>query len=91
MTDEADIDRDRDEDAYILDRRDVAAIQSAVEAQDAALLTELMIPLHPADIADLLEQIDEDDRRALVQFYGHEFDGDILSELDESIRDEVIG
>ena len=90
MTDEAEIDRDRDEDAYILDRRDVAAIRDAVEAHDAARLTELMTPLHPADIADLLEQIGEDERRALVQLYGHEFDGEILSELDESIRDEVI-
>jgi magnesium transporter len=75
---------------YGLDRRTVSAILQAVEAQDATRLTTLMEPLHAADIADLLEQIDRDDRRALIQLYGMEFDGDILSELDESIREDVI-
>ncbi|MGB5560501.1 MAG: magnesium transporter [Paracoccaceae bacterium] len=91
MIDEAEVEHDREDDAYILDKRDVAAIRDAVEAHDATRLTELMAPLHAADIADLLEQIDGHERRALVQLYGHEFDGDILSELDEGIRDEVIG
>ena len=91
MNDELETEVDPDEDAYVLGRRDVAAILDSVEAEDAARLTELMEPLHPADIADLLEQIDEDERRRLVQLYGKEFDGDILSELDEGIRDEVIG
>lgn len=50
-----------------------------------------MDPLHPADIADLLEQINAFDRMRLIKLYDKEFDGDILSELDESIREEVIG
>ncbi len=91
MTDEVEVEQDRDEDAYTLGMRDVAAILEAVEAQDAGRLIALMEPLHPADIADLLEQIDEDEREALVRLYGVEFDGEILSELDEGIRDEVIG
>ncbi|MFG6625443.1 MULTISPECIES: magnesium transporter [Sulfitobacter] len=76
--------------AYVLDRKAVAAILEAVEANDQAHLTQLMEPLHAADIADLLEQIDEDDRAALIRLYGQEFDGEILSELDESVREEVI-
>lgn len=79
------------EDAYELDRKRVAQILDAVEANDQALLTELMEPLHAADIADLLEQINAPDRAALIQLYGREFDGEILSELDELIREEVIG
>jgi magnesium transporter len=76
--------------AYMLDRKAVAAILETVVANDQAHLTQLMEPLHAADIADLLEQIDEDDRAALIRLYGQEFDGEILSELDESIREEVI-
>jgi len=76
--------------AYMLDRKAVAAILETVEAGDQAHLTQLMEPLHAADIADLLEQIDEADRAALIRLYGQEFDGEILSELDESIREEVI-
>ena len=76
--------------AYMLDRKAVAAILETVEAGDQAHLTQLMEPLHAADIADLLEQIDGADRAALIRLYGQEFDGEILSELDESIREDVI-
>jgi len=78
------------EDAYSLDRRTVAKILYAVDIGDREMLTELMEPLHAADIADLLEQINAYDRGRLVRLYDREFDGDILSELDEGIREDVI-
>ncbi|SDW66196.1 magnesium transporter [Ruegeria halocynthiae] len=90
-TDEARPDQPREEDAYALDRRAVAAILYAVEVEDRIKLIELMEPLHAADIADLLEQINPYDRARLIRLYDKEFDGDILSELDESVREEVIG
>jgi magnesium transporter len=49
-----------------------------------------MEPLHAADIADLLEQIDGHDRARLIRLYEREFDGEILSELNEAIREDVI-
>lgn len=79
-----------EEDSYVLNKRDVSAIRTAAQAGDGDLLSALMDPLHPADIADLLEQITEDERRNLVLLYDREFDGEILSELDESIREDVI-
>lgn len=79
-----------DDRAYALDRRTVAAILDAVAGQDGARLIALMEPLHQADIADLLEQLNAPERRRLILLYGPEFDGDILSELDEGIREEVI-
>ncbi|MDP4992613.1 MAG: magnesium transporter [Marivita lacus] len=78
------------EDAYSLGRKAVAQILFAVDRDDRDQLVELMEPLHPADIADLLEQINAFDRMRLIKLYDKEFDGDILSELDESIREEVI-
>ncbi|MFY1710685.1 magnesium transporter [Tritonibacter mobilis] len=78
------------EDAYELDRKRVAQILFALDRDDREALVELMEPLHPADIADLLEQINAFDRGRLIRLYDKEFDGDILSELDESIREEVI-
>ncbi|WP_037227640.1 magnesium transporter [Roseobacter sp. GAI101] len=80
-----------DSEAYRLNPKAVASILYAVEIDDAAKLTELMEPLHPADIADLLEQISSFERTKLIRLYDREFDGEILSELDESIREEVIG
>ncbi|MBD3662667.1 magnesium transporter [Sulfitobacter aestuariivivens] len=76
---------------YELGRRQVDGILYAVEIDDRDKLTELMDPLHAADIADLLEQITPYDRAHLIRLYDREFDGEILSELDESIREEVIG
>ncbi len=75
---------------YILTRQQVAAILFAVDSSDRARLLALMQDLHVADIADLLEQINTYDRRRLIELYGPEFGGDILSELDETLREEVI-
>ncbi len=84
------IEPEEEQEAYVLGKRDVAAILYAVEIDDREKLIELMEPLHAADIADLLEQITSFERTRLIRLYDREFDGDILSELHESIRDEVI-
>jgi len=86
----AETETDRDDDAYLLDERAVARIMYAVDTEDRARLLEELGRLHAADIADLLEQINAFDRRRLIELYGRDFDGDILSELDESIREEVL-
>ncbi len=79
-----------DEDVYALDARTVAAVREAVEAGESERLALLMEPMHAADIADLLEQLDGGERRKLVGLYGREFDGEILSELEEGVRADVI-
>jgi len=78
------------EQEYGLDRKVVLAILFAVEKEDRDALQAQMEPLHAADIADLLEQINAFDRARLIRLYDKEFDGDILSELNESLREEVI-
>ena len=80
----------KDEDAYALDGGLVAGVRRAVSAGDAERLAELFEPLHPADIADLLEQLDQGRRRELLLLAADQVDGDVLSEIDESIRDEVV-
>lgn len=79
-----------DDDAFALDPALVAAVLGAVAAGDADRVTALLDPLHAADIADILEQIDRADRRALIGLWAGQIDGDILSELDEGLRAEVI-
>ncbi len=65
-------------------------VLDAVEADDAPALNGLLDPLHPADIADLLEQIMPRDRTALLTLWKGGMDGDILSELGDNLREEVI-
>ena len=80
-----------EDDDYALASKRVQAILAAVDDSDRAGLHELLEPLHPADIADLLEQIDERQREALITLAGDVIDGEVLSELEESLREEVIG
>ena len=75
---------------YALGARTVAAILEAAERGDRAALTALMAPLHPADVADMLEQIGPQDRTRLLEALGGDLDGEVLSELDEGLREEVI-
>ncbi len=84
------MEEEREEDAYVLGTDTVADVLLAVETGDADVLIKLMEPLHAADIADLLEQISAPERRALVQLYDRDFDGEILSELDEGLREEIV-
>ncbi len=84
-----DVTEDRD-DAYALDEKTVHAIQAAVEADDAETLVRLVDHMHAADIADVLEQFDDATRQHAVTLLGSSFDGELLTELDEGIREDVI-
>ncbi len=79
-----------EEDDFGLPARLFDQVLDAVEAKDAAALDALLNPLHAADIADLLEQIDTRDRKALLFLWKGGIDGEILSELDDNLREEII-
>jgi magnesium transporter len=68
----------------------VRAVVGRVEAGDAEGVRALVEPLHPADIADLFELIDSDDRRALATALADTLDGDVLAEMNEHVREELI-
>ncbi|MFW5642292.1 MAG: magnesium transporter [Roseicyclus sp.] len=78
-------------DAYALDERLRSALRGAIEAGEVAVIDALMEPLHPADIADLLEQVSDAERRAWLGIWSRGIDGEVLSELDWGLRSEVIG
>ncbi len=50
----------------------------------------LMAPLHAADTGDVLELLDHDERLALVLTLGNHFDYSALTEVDESVRVELM-
>ena len=57
---------------------------------DEAGVRTLMAELHPADAADLLERLGADERARVVEILRSDFDSEILSELDETVRDHVV-
>ena len=68
----------------------VSEVMDRVEAGDAEGVRALVEPLHPADVADLFELVDHDDRRALATALADLLDGDVLAEMNEHVRDELI-
>ena len=77
-------------DLYGLTPELTRAIQEALEADDLDRVEALVVPLHAADMADLLEIVTADERRLVVDALRPQFDPDILAELDETVRDEVV-
>lgn len=73
-----------------LDSRKIGRILAAVATEDTARLNAYLDPLHPADVADLLEQVSASDRQALFDLAPNQIDGDVLSELDENLREQAV-
>ena len=66
------------------------AVARAIDEGNGRRLYRLIRPLHPADFADLIERSSGPERRLLVTVVGRFFDPDILAELDETVREEII-
>ena len=90
MTEPREAESEIPEDDFQLSRAGQDAINSAIDSGDGPALDTLLEPMHAADIADLIEQLTPSRRREFLQLYSGEIDGEILSEIDESIRDEVV-
>lgn len=79
-----------DKNNYSLDLQLVANVLAAIEAQDNAALRAYVDELHEADFADLIEQIDGEKRRIFVTMMGNDLPSEVLTELEEGTRDDVL-
>jgi len=68
----------------------VDAVIECVEQGDAEGARALVRPLHPADIADLFELAPQDMRQPIAAAIAELLDGEVLSEMNEWVRDELI-
>jgi magnesium transporter len=68
----------------------VSAVRDAVEAGNIERARELVAPLHPADVADLIELTPSDERPDMVAALGDLVGAEVYSELNEYVRDDVI-
>lgn len=68
----------------------VRAVLDAVEAGDAEAARARVEPLHPADIADLIELAPADQRGPLAAAIADLIDGDVFAELNDWVREELV-
>jgi magnesium transporter len=68
----------------------VDRVAEAVTQGDTALLRELVGDLHEADVGDLIEALDSELRPRLVELMGPDFDFAALTEIDDTIREEIL-
>jgi magnesium transporter len=79
----------RDEDGAIRPEF-VAEISQAVQTGKAAFLRQIVAELHEADLGDLIEALDPDERPRLVELTGADFDFSALNEVDDAVREEIL-
>ncbi|HTN60044.1 MAG TPA: CBS domain-containing protein, partial [Devosia sp.] len=65
-------------------------LRDLLAAHEVDAVIELMAPLHASDTGDVLESLDHDERLALVLTLGDRFDYSALTEVDESVRVELM-
>lgn len=68
----------------------VREVLTAVADGDNERVRELASPLHPADLADLFEQAPSDIREDLAAALADLFDSDVIAELNDHVREELI-
>src|SRR5262244_272798 len=79
----------RDEDGAV--RADfVERVAQAITTGNSAALRELVGELHQADVGDLIEVLDPELRAQLVKLMGHDFDFTALTEVDDTVREEIL-
>ena len=78
------------DDAYALEPDLIDKVLRAVEEDSQSELLLAFDGLHDADIADLLEQLHTEDRRAVIRLWGDHLDAGVLSELEEGVRDKIM-
>jgi magnesium transporter len=68
----------------------VAKVAAALAEGDPKAVRALTRDLHAADLADVIEALDQADRVRLIASLGRNFDAEALAELDEAVRDELM-
>ncbi|MCB1834566.1 MAG: magnesium transporter [Geminicoccaceae bacterium] len=67
----------------------VKEVRNALAEENATLIAALAAPLHPADLADLLQLFGAEARESIVAALGPAFDPDTLPYLDDGVREEL--
>lgn len=79
----------RDEDGAI-DATLVEQVSQALLLSDLTTLRAVVADMHEADLGALLEALDPEERTRLISLLGRDFDFTALTEVDDSVREEIL-
>ncbi|MGP0089577.1 MAG: magnesium transporter [Xanthobacteraceae bacterium] len=68
----------------------VERIRQTIEAGDAQALRGLLGDVHEADVGDVIEALDPELRPRLVELMGDAFDFTALTQVDDTVREEIL-
>jgi magnesium transporter len=66
------------------------SVRTALALPEPKQARALLRDLHAADLADVIEALEQDERVRLIAAMGRSFDVEALAELDETVRDELM-
>jgi len=84
------IDDERMDEENTLKKEYVERIVDALDAGDKQRVYDLVEPLHPADVADLLELLQKDERFQLIGAITDLMTSDVVAELNDYVREELM-
>jgi len=84
------IDDERMDEENTLKKEYVEAVEQALEDGDTKTVYELVEPLHPADIADLLELFEREQRYQLAAAITDLMTSEVVAELNDYVREDMM-
>lgn len=84
------MDDERLDEENILKPEYVRAVREALEAGENETVYDMVEPLHPADIADLFELCDKDERGPLAAAISDLMSSDVIAELNDYVREDMM-
>ena len=77
-------------DGYGISADLVRSVSDALDTGNTEEARKIAADLHEADLADLLENLDRDERLQLTRALGTDFDLEVLTYLDDWVREEIV-
>jgi magnesium transporter len=68
----------------------VERVSDAITRHDGELLRRLVGDLHESDLGDVLQALDPEERDKLIRLMGNDFDWVALTEIDDTVRSEIL-
>ena len=68
----------------------IKIVTTKITNNDAQFITNSFKGMHPADAADIIEHLGENDRESLIKLNNFNIDPEVFIELNESIQSEII-